>query len=172
MLECVCSGSDRSVRSSTLTRMWGLMHRLGRVVSCLGLAGLAVLHTVWAAGSPWPAKNRAKLADAVIGNAQAMPAAVPTAVIAVCSAGAAVAASGVIGSPAVFRVGLRALAVVMLLRAVLGGGAALAALGLPPARGRFIELDRQWYRPFAALMAVALWLAARVPIRETATRGD
>ncbi|OZB82546.1 hypothetical protein, partial [Microbacterium sp. 13-71-7] len=41
----------------------------GRAVGTVGLAAVGVLHLIWAAGSPWPARDEAALADAVVGSA-------------------------------------------------------------------------------------------------------
>lgn len=131
-----------------------------RVVSVTGLVALSAVHVVWAMGSPWPAKNTARLAEAVVGQAVDMPAADPTAVIAVGAAGAGLMASGALGDGRLPRLGMRALGTVMLLRASLGSDAALAALRLPPSGETFRRLDRRYYRPFAAVLGVSLWLAA------------
>ncbi len=53
----------------------------------------------------------------------------------------------------------------MLMRALLGGGPALAAMGLPPAGGTFRRLDSRFYRPLTALLGFALWLSSRAPKR-------
>ena len=136
------------------------MRVAARVVSVTGLAALSAVHVVWAAGSPWPAKNRARLAEAVVGQTVEMPAAGPTAVIAVGAAGVGLMASGALGDGRMPRLAMRALGTVMLLRASLGGDAALAALRLPPSGETFRRLDRRYYRPFAAILGVSLWLAA------------
>ena len=38
------------------------------VVASAGLAGLAGLHVIWAAGASWPLPDNASLSDAVIGH--------------------------------------------------------------------------------------------------------
>lgn len=73
----------------------------------------------------------------------------------------ALLASGALGAGRVQRLGLRALAAVMLARALVGGNPALAAMGLPPAGPLFQRLDRHFYRPVTALLGVSLWLSAR-----------
>lgn len=131
-----------------------------RIVSVTGLAAISALHAVWASGSPWPAKNTAALAEAVVGQAIEMPSAAPTAVVAVGTAGTALLAAGALGHRPVRRLALGGMGTVMLLRAVLGGDAALAALRLPRSGGTFRRLDRRYYRPFAAVLGVALWVAS------------
>ncbi|MFF7294162.1 DUF3995 domain-containing protein [Microbacterium sp. NPDC008134] len=134
---------------------------IARTTSVIGLSSLAALHAIWASGSPWPAQSPKRLAEAVVGQKVTMPSAAPTAVVAAGTAGAALAASGALGNGRLIRIGLRSLSMVMLLRAALGGDAALAALGMPPAGKRFQRLDRRWYRPFAAILGAALWLSSR-----------
>jgi hypothetical protein len=89
-----------------------------------------------------------------------MPSAAPTAIVAAGSAAAALVTSGALGDRPLFRICLRALAAAMLLRAILGGDAALTVLGLPPAGATFRRLDRRAYRPFAGLLGAALWFVA------------
>lgn len=134
-----------------------------RILSITGLAGVSLLHVVWAAGSPWPAKDKKQLAEAVIGSHGPMPGAAPTLVIAGGTAVAALLASGAAGDGRVRWLVLRAMGTVMLLRALFGGDSALAAMGLPPAGRTFRRLDNQFYRPFAALLGVSLWLSSRAP---------
>lgn len=136
------------------------MRVAARVVSVTGLVALSALHVVWAAGSPWPAKNTARLAEAVVGQTVEMPAAGPTAAIAVGAAGVGLMATGALGDGRVPRLAMRALGTAMLLRAVAGGDVALAALKLPPSGETFRRLDCRYYRPFAAILGVSLWLAA------------
>ncbi len=134
-----------------------------RVVGTAGFAALAVLHAIWAAGSPWPAKTRDELAQAVIGQPQAMPGTAPTAVVAVASAGSSLLASGALGRGRLQRLGVRAAGAFLLLRASLGGDATLELMGMPPAGERFLRLDRRYYRPFAAILGLSLWIAAKRP---------
>ncbi|MGL3807274.1 DUF3995 domain-containing protein [Paeniglutamicibacter sp. R2-26] len=155
---------------------------LGRTLGTTGLAALSALHVVWAAGSPWPARSTAELAEAVSGQAlpgrslpghsasgrgAEMPLAAATALVAAGTAGAGLLASGALGDGGIQRIALRTVATAMLLRSALGGGAALAALGLPPAGETFRRLDNRWYRPFAAALGVSLLLASGAPRRAT-----
>lgn len=133
---------------------------VARAVSVAGLAALSALHVIWASGSSWPAKSTERLAEAVVGQTVEMPGRLPTAVIAAGAAGAACLVSGGLGERGIARFGARFTGTAMLLRAVLGGDVALAALGLPPSSQTFRRLDRRYYRPFAALLGGALWIAS------------
>ncbi|MGN7965979.1 DUF3995 domain-containing protein [Microbacterium sp. 22179] len=149
---------------------------LARVVGATGLASIAALHAIWASGSPWPATSSEELAEAVVGQSVEMPSAAPTAVVAAGAAGAALLTAGALGSGRPVRLALHGIAAAFLARALLGGGAALTALRLPPAGTRFRRLDARWYRPFSALMGISLWVStpsSRGRIRRGAgTRGS
>lgn len=144
------------------------MWAAARTVSTTGLAGASVLHAVWATGSPWPARDKKHLAEAVIGSPGTAPGTVPTLVVAGGTAGAAFLASGVVGDGSVQRLGLRAVGTVMLMRALLGGDATLAAMGLPPAGRKFRLLDNRFYRPLTGLLGISLWLASLARQRQGA----
>lgn len=131
-----------------------------RAVSASGLAAISAMHLVWATGSAWPAKTAAQLADAVVGQATEVPGPIPTATVAVGAAGASVVASGVLGTGRTQRLALSAIGTALVFRAILGGDAALAALGLPPSSTTFRRLDRRFYRPLAGLLGTAMWVAS------------
>lgn len=152
--------------------MRDLTGTVARIISAAGLAGVSALHVVWASGSPWPARDRKSLAEAVVGSHGPMPGVAPTLMVAGGTAGAALLASGVMGDGHMQRLVLRGMGTVMLMRALLGGGPALAAMGLPPAGRTFQRLDNRFYRPLTALLGVALWLSARAPKRSDAFDGS
>ena len=133
---------------------------MARILGAIGLGAVAGLHAVWAAGSPWPAKDAKQLYTAVVGQSDLQPSAAATGVIAAGATGAALLSAGALGDGRLQRLGLRLMGTVMLLRAASGGSAALAVLGLPPAGDTFQRLDRRYYRPFAAILGLALWVAA------------
>ncbi len=138
---------------------------VARAVAGIGIGAVAAVHTAWAAGSTWPAGSRAELAEAVVGNRNAMPDRRATAVVAGVAAIAAVTAAGAFGeSRAVVR-GRRLIGAALLGRAALGGDVALAALGLPAAGERFRELDCRWYRPLCATLGTAALFGARASRR-------
>lgn len=130
------------------------------MIGVAGLLSLSALHGVWAMGSPWPAKSPKQLAEAVVGQAVEMPGAAPTAAVAFATAGAGLLAAGALGDGSVQRRGLRLIGSGLILRAILGGDAALTVLKLPPAGEQFRILDRRYYRPFAAVLGLSLWVVA------------
>ena len=127
-----------------------------RVAGVAGLAGVSVLHAVWATGSPWPARSAHDLAEAVVGQADAVPGAFPTDLVAAGTAGAGLLAAGAFGGGSLQRGGVRLVAALFGLRAALGGEVALTVLKLPPAGPRFRTLDRRYYRPAAAALGAVL----------------
>lgn len=137
------------------------MKRAARLLGWAGLTTAGALHAIWAAGSPWPAKNPKQLAEMVVGNADALPDARATWVVSGAAfTGGAIAAGGLGEGKAV--VGLRrAMGGGLLVRALLGGDAALLALGLPAAGQRFKELDRRYYRLLFGVLGLALILGAK-----------
>lgn len=140
--------------------MFAGVRPVARAFGVTGLGSLAALHAVWAAGSPWPAQSVEQLGEAVVGQSVRMPSAAPTLSVAVAAAAAGALAAGLLGDGPLQRRGMRAIGSGLLLRAALGGDAALAALKLPPDAETFRRLDRRYYRPFAAALGLSLWLAA------------
>ena len=139
----------------------GFIRGAARVISWIGLTGVGGLHLWWSAGSSWPAKNRARLASATVGNAHAMPAPGPTAVVgAAVLVGGAVTA-GALGESRLIVCGRRLIGLALLARAVLGGEVALRALGMGPPDPRFRRLDARAYRPLCAVLGAAVLLGSR-----------
>ena len=143
-----------------MSRVRTTLKVIARIVSAVGMFAVAALHAVWASGSSWPAKNQKKLGEAVVGQSKVLPDPAATAVVAAGAAGAGLLATGALGRGRLARLGLRLVGTVMLLRAILGGDTALTVLGLPPAGKTFQRLDQSYYRPFAAVMGVSLWIAS------------
>lgn len=140
---------------------------VARLVSWIGLTAVGVVHAVWAAGSPWPLKDRRELAEAVVGSNE-LPDSKATAVVAATALVGGVVAGGAFGEGALPVALRRGAGVALLTRAAIGGETALALLGLPKAGKRFVELDNRLYRPFCAMLGVALLVAARHRRKEKA----
>lgn len=141
-----------------------------RVISGVGLGAVGALHAAWAAGSHWPARDRRALGEAVIGNAEELPSGAATGVVAGVAAASGLITAGAFGNgKGIVRV-RRLIGLALLARAAVGGDVALAALGMPPAKARFISLDNRFYRPLCAVLGIAALLGARrrVTRQETA----
>lgn len=132
-----------------------------RLIAWTGLTAVGALHLAWASGSPWPARNRKRLAESVVGNAAALPEPTATAVVGATALVGGAIAGGALGESGVAVAVRRTGGAVLLARAVFGGDAALAVLGLPPAGKRFRELDRRFYRPLCGVLGAAMIIGAR-----------
>lgn len=132
-----------------------------RLISWTGLTAVGALHLAWASGSPWPAKNRKRLAESVVGNAAALPDPTATAVVGATAIVGGAIAGGALGENGAAVAIRRAGGAVLLARAAFGGDAALSVLGLPPAGKRFLDLDRRFYRPLCGVLGLAMIIGAR-----------
>lgn len=137
------------------------MTRGARLVGWAGLSAAGVLHAIWASGSAWPATNSKQLAEAVVGNSGTMPDKRATSAVAGAALFGGAVAAGVLGEGRVATGLRRLMGGALLARAVLGGSAALAVLGLPPAGERFRTLDRRYYRPLFCVLGTALVVGAK-----------
>lgn len=140
--------------------MQDVVRRVARVAASSCLAGLAVTHAAWAAGSSWPFADRADLADAVIG-APDVPG--PAACLAV--SGALAAAAAIVGGasrlhPALGRAGRAGVAAVLAVRGGLGLAGRTSLVSPASQSERFIRLDRRVYSPACLALAVLTVLSA------------
>lgn len=131
--------------------------RAARTLGAGGLLVIAVVHANWARDSAWPAPDRARLADAVIGREE-MPGAGPCLAV----AGLLTTAAGLVlgyprRSPPRQRAGAAGVVAVLALRGVLGYTGAMDAGRISPA---FAHWNRRLYSPLclglAALCAGSL----------------
>lgn len=118
-----------------------------------GLLAIAGLHVVWATGSSWPLRDRAALADAVVGRGAVPP---PSACLAV--AGALTAAAALVSGrprrrPALARTGARTVVAVLTARGAAGLAGRTDALSPGSVSPRFRRLDRRVYAPLCLTLA-------------------
>jgi len=139
----------------------GFIRGAARVISWIGLTAVGGLHLCWSAGSSWPAKNRARLASATVGNARAMPAPGPTAVVGAAALVGGAVTAGALGESRLIVCGRRLIGLALLARAMLGGEVALRALGMGAPDPRFRRLDARAYRPLCAVLGAAVLLGSR-----------
>lgn len=133
----------------------GAVSVAGRALGATGLAAVGVLHLVWAAGSPWPARDADALADAVVGSAS-VPGAGPTAAVAALAIGGAAVTGGVGGDRPVATLIRAGAAAALIARGLVGGVVATRILRLPAPSARFRRLDRVVYRPVCLLLGAAV----------------
>jgi hypothetical protein len=123
-----------------------------RTVTVVSLASLAALHVAWAAGSSWPAADRAALADA-IGGFSDVPGPIACGAVAALLA---LAAACVAGRPQTVaplaRAGSGVVAFVLSAR----GAAGIAGV-MPHDRrsARFAALNRRVYSPICIALGLA-----------------
>ncbi|HIT75409.1 MAG TPA: DUF3995 domain-containing protein [Candidatus Avipropionibacterium avicola] len=123
---------------------------LARVTGAAALAAVGGLHLLWASGPAWPAKDKADLADAMVGDPEALPDPLPTAVVGVGALGAAAVVAGAGGESRLAQVARLTVASGLLARAASGGGVAVRAMGLPEPGERARRIDNRWIRPLCA----------------------
>jgi hypothetical protein len=136
------------------------------MVASAGLAGLAGLHVVWAAGASWPLPDTASLADAVIGHDKFPSPAACLAVAGALAVGSALVAGLPTQHDRLQRIGATGVVGVLATRGIFG----LAGLTQLISRGssslRFRRLDRRVYAPLClTLAALAAPAARRRPTR-------
>jgi hypothetical protein len=133
----------------------------GVELASVGLAGLAVLHVSWAAGSSSPLPDKATLSDAVIGHDR-----FPTPGGCLAVAGSLSVASAVLaGWPArherLQRAGALAVVAGLSLRGVLGLAGLTYLVSPGSSSPRFRALDRRLYAPVCLTLAGLAAPAAR-----------
>jgi hypothetical protein len=116
------------------------------------LLTLAGLHVAWGLGSALPFRDRADLADAVIGGREVPGSAACFAVAGALGAGAALV-SGVGVAGALRRTGLLGLAAVLGLRGALGVLGRTDVVSPGSTSARFRRLDRRVYAPLCLGLA-------------------
>ena len=131
------------------------MVRLGRPAAAGTLAALGVLHVVWATGSPWPARDRHRLAQLVAGT-ETMPGPARCAAVACGLATSAALVAGVGGEHSIARVARAVVCGAFLVR----GGAGLTGtthhlVSWAPA-AEFVRRDRRWYGPLCLGIGAAI----------------
>ncbi|MGA2925061.1 MAG: DUF3995 domain-containing protein [Solirubrobacteraceae bacterium] len=126
-----------------------------------GLAGLAGLHAVWAAGSSWPFRDKATLSDAVIGHDRFPSAAACLAVAGALAAGSAFVAGWPAGAPRLQRTGAAGVLAVLSVRSGLGLSGLTHLVSPGSCSERFRALDRRLYAPVCLALAVLAEPAAR-----------
>jgi uncharacterized protein DUF3995 len=125
------------------------------------LAGLGVLHAAWGLGAAWPLRDRAALADAVVGRADVPPPAACWAVAGALGAAAALVAGRPRRLPRLRRVGAAGVSVTLAGRGLLGLAGKTDAVSPGSSSPRFRELDRRLYSPLCLALALLALPAVR-----------
>jgi hypothetical protein len=126
-----------------------------------GLAGLAGLHVVWAAGSSWPVPDKETLSDAVIGHERFPSPTACLAVAGVLAIGSAFLAGWPSQVPRLQRMGALGVVAVLSLRGGLGLTGLTHIVSPGSSSSRFRALDRRLYAPLCLMLAALAVPAAR-----------
>lgn len=129
-----------------------------RVLTATTLVGLAGLHVAWARGSSFPCADRATLADTVIGGAEVRGPRECYAVAGLLTVAAVLVADiGPIWRP-IRQVGVTGVAGVLGVRSAFGLAGQTSRLVPGSDSPRFVALDRRFYGPLCAVLALgAAW---------------
>lgn len=139
---------------------------LSRRLSAAALSGIGAVHVAWAAGSSWPLRDRAELADAVVGRRDGVvpSAAACLAVAAALGTGAAMIEGHPRRAPLLSRLGSLGVVTVLCVRAAAGLAGRTDLLSPGSSSPRFRRLDRRIYSPLClalALLALPALLASQ-----------
>jgi hypothetical protein len=134
--------------------------RVGAVAGSGALLALAGLHAAWGAGAAWPFRDRADLADAVIGAREVPGPAACFAVSGALTAAGALVGGFPAGRPAVRRVGVAGVTAVLAGRGALGLAGRTRLISPAAVSPRFTRLDRRVYSPLCLTLAALAALSA------------
>ena len=132
-----------------------------RAAASAGLFAAAALHAAWGAGSAWPFRDRAALADAVIGAAEVPGPGACLAVSGALAVAGALAAGWPARYPGLRQAGLSAVAAVLAARGALGLAGRTRLVSPVSVSARFTRLDRRVYSPLCLTLAGLSALSAR-----------
>lgn len=126
-------------------------------LTATALLVVAAVHGYWALGGHWPARERALLAETVVGPGQPMPGAAATWSVAVLlvAAAAIVLGTGLGTGIWLFRAGALVVGAVLLVRGVAG----LYLSGVANRESTFARLDLRIYSPLCLLLAAGSFMS-------------
>jgi uncharacterized protein DUF3995 len=136
------------------------VRRGASIVTASALAGIGVLHVAWGFGSSFPFRDRATLADTVVGN-DVVPGRRESLAVAALLGVAAGLVADVVPLPAPLRrVGVAGVATVLATRAAFGFAGATARLVPGSDSPKFVAIDRQVLAPLCAVLAAGAVVSA------------
>jgi hypothetical protein len=136
------------------------IRRSTSITTATVLAGIGALHVAWGLGSSFPFRDRAALADTVVGS-DAVP-----------GRGASLAVAGLLGvaaglvadvlpvAPRIRRVGVLGVACVLATRAAFGFAGSTERLVAGSNSPRFVTADRRVFAPLCAALAAGAAVSA------------
>jgi len=136
----------------------------------VGLGAAALVHGMWLRGSSWPAADREKLADLVVGRRPFPGPGATSAVTVLLGAATAVTAvrAGLLPLPGgrsagPVRVAAKILVATLVARGA--GGLVVSGLGLGDVTPEFRRWDIRLYSPYCLALGLAVALASRSELR-------
>jgi len=136
------------------------MRRGTSLATAIVLAGIGALHVAWGLGSSFPFRDRAALADTVVGN-DAVPGRRATlAVAGLLALAAGLVADVLPAPPPLRRIGVVGVAAVLATRAAVGFAGRTERLVPGSNSPRFVAADRRVYSPLCALLAAGAVVSA------------
>jgi hypothetical protein len=140
--------------------MTSSIRRSTAITTASVLAGIGALHVAWGFGSSFPFRDRAALADTVVGND-----AVPGRGASLAVAGLLALAAGLVAdvlpvAPTFRRVGVLGVASVLATRAAFGFAGSTERLVPGSNSPRFVTADRHVFAPLCAALAAGAAVSA------------
>jgi hypothetical protein len=140
--------------------MRSAIRRSTSITTATALAGIGALHVAWGLGSSFPFRDRAALADTVVGND-----AVPGRRASLAVAGLLALAAGLVADvvpvpPRLRRVGVAGVATALASRAAFGFAGRTERLVAGSNSPRFVSADRRVYSPLCAALAAGAVVSA------------
>lgn len=137
-----------------------MVRRSGYAASAT-LAAIAALHVAWGRGSPFPFRDRDRLADAVIGSTEVPPSAACYAVAVALVAASALVADVPVGPARLRAIGRLGVAGVLGARGILGLLLSTELISPGSNSAEFQRLDRTIYAPLCLALSAASATAVR-----------
>ncbi len=140
--------------------------RIGGIITACGLGAATVLHGAWATGSTWPATDRDRLADLVVGSRPFPGPALVWTVTALLGAATTVTAASATTSGADTRsvqLGARTVAAALLARGI--SGFVMSGAGLGGSTPQYCRYDLRFYSPLCLALGGTLAATTRTAIR-------
>ena len=136
------------------------IQRSTTIATAMALAGIGGLHVAWGLGSSFPFRDRAALADTVVGS-DAVPGRWPSFAVAGLLGLAAGLVADVLPVPSrLRRVGLGGVATVLATRAAFGFAGRTERLVAGSNSPRFVAADRRVFSPLCAALAAGAVVSA------------
>ena len=140
--------------------MTSSIRRSTAITTASVLAGIGALHVAWGFGSSFPFRDRAALADTVVGNDAVPGRGASLAVAGLLGLAAGLVADALPVAPTFRRVGVLGVATVLATRAAFGFAGSTERLVPDSNSPRFVTADRRVFAPLCAALAAGAAVSA------------